>query len=99
MRRVENPPNPFVGTACEWLGPPPEAELTVYEETARSILTANDSPDIPFRWSINAYRGCQHGCAYCYARRTHEYLGFGAGTDFETRISALAREAQPGFFR
>lgn len=107
MRRVENPPNPFVGTACEWLGPPPEAELTVYEETARSILTANDSPDIPFRWSINAYRGCQHGCAYCYARRTHEYLGFGAGTDFETRISVkinapelLAAELRrPGWHR
>ena len=86
MRRVENPPNPFVGTACEWLGPPPEAELTVYEEEARSILTANDSPDIPFGWSINPYRGCQHGCAYCYARRTHEYLGFGAGTDFDTKV-------------
>ncbi len=88
MRRIENPPNPFHGAYREWLGPAPEARLEVYEEQAASILTRNDSPDIPFRWSVNPYRGCQHACAYCYARRTHEYLDFGAGTDFETRIVA-----------
>lgn len=55
-------------------------------DASRSIVTENDSPDIPFRYSLNPYRGCAHGCAYCYARNTHEYLGFNAGLDFETRI-------------
>lgn len=88
MRRVLNPPNPFDRYSVEWLGEPPPAPVEVYEESARSILATNDSPDIPFRWSVNPYRGCQHACAYCYARRTHEYLGYGAGTDFDTRIVA-----------
>ena len=86
MRLAENPPNPFARALCEWLESPPLAEITVHEEPARSIITGNDSPDIPFRWSVNPYRGCQHGCAYCYARRTHEYLDLGAGTDFDTQI-------------
>jgi DNA repair photolyase len=86
MRRGDNPPNPFAKAVCQWLGPPPAAELAVHEEQARSIVTENDSPDVPYRWSVNPYRGCQHGCAYCYARRTHEYLDLGAGSDFETRI-------------
>ena len=86
MRPVHNPPNPWQSTDVEWLGPPPEDELEVFEEEAKSILSKNDSPDIPFRWSLNPYRGCFHGCAYCYARPTHQYLGFGAGTDFERRI-------------
>lgn len=86
MRRVDNPPNPYLSEQREFLGPPPPAELELYEERAASILTHNDSPDIPFRWTVNPYRGCQHACAYCYARRTHEYLSLGAGTDFESRI-------------
>jgi len=86
VKLVENPPNPYESAHREWLEPPPEVRLEVYEEQARSILAENDSPDIPFRWSCNPYRGCQHACAYCYARATHEYLGFGAGTDFETRL-------------
>jgi DNA repair photolyase len=86
MQHVDNPPNPFARALCEWLESPPVADVTVHEEPARSIITENDSPDIPFRWSINPYRGCQHGCAYCYARRTHEYLDLGAGTDFDTHI-------------
>ncbi len=53
---------------------------------SRSILAENHSPDIPFRYSVNPYRGCAHGCSYCYARPTHEYLGLSAGLDFETRI-------------
>jgi DNA repair photolyase len=57
-------------------------------DTSRSILNENDSPDVPFRWSVNPYRGCEHGCFYCYARPTHEYLGFSAGLDFETKIVA-----------
>ena len=55
-------------------------------DASRSIIAQNDSPDIPFDSSVNPYRGCEHGCAYCYARPTHEYLGFSAGLDFESRI-------------
>jgi DNA repair photolyase len=85
-KRVSNPPNPWTSTEVDWLDDPPKAELHVYEEDARSVLTRNDSPDLPFRWSLNPYRGCQHACAYCYARPDHQYLGWGAGTDFDTRI-------------
>lgn len=56
------------------------------EDRSQTIVSENRSPDIPFRYSINPYRGCIHGCAYCYARPTHEYLGFNAGLDFETKI-------------
>ncbi len=86
MRRVSNPLNPWLSTHAEWLGDPPEAELEIYEERARSIISENDSPDIGFRFSVNPYRGCFHGCDYCYARPTHQYLGWGAGTDFERKI-------------
>ncbi len=55
-------------------------------DSSRSILSRTDSPDIGMNWSLNPYRGCEHGCIYCYARPTHEYLGFSAGIDFETRI-------------
>ena len=85
-RPVSNPPNPWHSTHVEWLEEPPPAALEVYEEEARSVVTENDSPDLSFRWSVNPYRGCSHACAYCYARPSHEYLGFGAGTDFDTRI-------------
>jgi len=85
-RPVSNPPNPWLTTHVEWLEEPPPAELEVYEEEARSVLTRNDSPDVGFTWSVNPYRGCFHACAYCYARPSHQYLGFGAGTDFERRI-------------
>lgn len=95
LRLVRNPPNPYLSAYAEYLDePPPPARLEVYEETAASILSENDSPDIPFRFSINPYRGCQHACAYCYARPTHEYLGFGAGTDFETRICVKLNAAE-----
>jgi len=85
-RPVRNPPNPWQSAHVELLGPPPAAALEVHEERARSIVAGNDSPDLPFRFSVNPYRGCQHACMYCYARPTHEYLGWGAGTDFDTRI-------------
>ena len=88
LRRVDNPPNPYLSECREWLEPPPVAKPEVYEEHAKSILSENDSPDIPFRWSVNPYHGCQHACAYCYARPTHEYLGMGAGTDFDTKLVA-----------
>src|SRR5579863_7519581 len=55
-------------------------------DASKSIVSKNESPDVPFRFSVNPYRGCAHGCSYCYARNTHEYLGFNAGLDFETRI-------------
>jgi DNA repair photolyase len=58
----------------------------VMEESAKSALSENKSPDIGFRWSVNPYRGCFHACAYCYARPTHPYLGLGAGTDFDRKI-------------
>ncbi|MBI5432510.1 MAG: PA0069 family radical SAM protein [Planctomycetes bacterium] len=93
-RRVENPPNPWLGAHVEWLDEPPPVELAVYEEDAREILAENDSPDVPFRWSLNPYRGCQHACAYCYARPYHELLGFGAGTDFDSRIVVKRNAAE-----
>ena len=92
MRYIDNPPNPWLSTQHEWIGEPPEAKLEVFEETAtRSIITSNNSPDIPFEYSVNCYRGCPHACTYCFSRPTHEYLGFGAGTDFERKIVAKVR--------
>lgn len=85
-RLVSNPPNPWDSVHAEWLGEPPEAKVEVFEEEARTVLAENDSPDVGFRFSLNPYRGCFHGCAYCYARPSHQYLGFGAGTDFERKI-------------
>ena len=66
----------------------------VIEESVRSILTGNDSPDIGFDLSINPYRGCEHGCIYCYARPTHSYLNLSPGLDFETRIIAKVNAAE-----
>ncbi len=85
-RPVSNPPNPWLSQHVELLGEAPAADLTVFEEEAKSIVSENDSPDLSFRFSLNPYRGCFHACAYCYARPTHQYLGFGAGTDFERKI-------------
>ncbi len=85
-RLVANPPNPWLTAHLEYIDDIPEARLEVHEEDARSIVSGNDSPDLPFRWSVNPYRGCYHACAYCYARPTHEYLEWGAGTDFERKI-------------
>ena len=71
-----------------------EAPTTYLPDASRSIISENDSPDLPFRYSLNPYRGCQHGCAYCYARPTHEYLGLSAGLDFETKIFVKHRAAE-----
>ncbi len=65
---------------------PAPLRTTVTPEASRSILTRNDSPDVPFDVSINPYKGCEHGCVYCFARPTHAYLGLSPGLDFETRI-------------
>lgn len=99
MRTVANPPNPFESQHREWLDPPSQVKLQVYRDSTREILSRNESPDLPFRWSLNPYRGCFHACAYCYARPSHEYWGFGAGTDFDSKIivkpeaAALLRRA------
>lgn len=75
-------------------GGAPAPATTVHLETARSALSANDSPDIFFALSVNPYRGCEHGCVYCYARPTHSYLNFSPGLDFETQIVAKHNIAQ-----
>lgn len=96
---VSNPPNPWSTEEVDYLGEAPPARLEVYEDHTRQILASNDSPDVGFRWSVNPYRGCFHSCAYCFARPTHEYLGLGAGTDFDRKITVkpdaprLLREA------
>lgn len=74
-------------------GDAPASPTTVTPEQARSILSRNDSPDIPFTWSINPYRGCEHGCIYCYARPTHSYLNLSPGLDFETQLMAKVNAA------
>lgn len=66
-------------------------------DTSRSIVTENNSPDISFRYSLNPYRGCEHGCSYCYARPYHEYLGLNAGLDFETKV--FVKHEAPALFR
>lgn len=86
MRRISNPPNPFESRHRDLLEPAGVAKLTLYTDDSREILSRNDSPDLPFRWSVNPYRGCFHACAYCYARPSHEYWGFGSGTDFESKL-------------
>ncbi|WP_186248232.1 PA0069 family radical SAM protein [Burkholderia gladioli] len=81
-----------------WLGEDDEARSAlrtqVFDERAKSILTRNASPDIPFNVSLNPYRGCEHGCIYCFARPTHSYLGLSPGLDFESRIYAKVNAAE-----
>jgi DNA repair photolyase len=99
---TDNPANRFerlhVEGVTEWTDPDDPAPRTVFlKDASRTILARNDSPDVGFDVSINPYRGCEHGCIYCYARPTHEYLGFSAGLDFETRI--MVKEDAPALLR
>lgn len=87
----DNPVNRFEGHYTDYeldeeTGQKPTQDTRLYPDDTKEIISTNDSPDIPFEASINPYRGCEHGCIYCYARPTHEYLGFSAGLDFESRI-------------
>jgi DNA repair photolyase len=75
----------------------PAPKTQFLRDLSQSIISYNDSPDIPFDASLNAYRGCEHGCSYCYARNTHEYLGFSAGLDFESKI--MVKENAPELLR
>ncbi len=89
MRYIENPPNPYQKYSAEFLGEPSNTKLEVYEETAtKKMITKAWSSDFGNRFTVNCYRGCIHACTYCFARQYHEYLGYGAGTDFETKIVA-----------
>jgi DNA repair photolyase len=97
-----NPPNRFEALHYE-RDPddvPEECPAPVtqfFKDSTRSIIAHNDSPDIGFEVSLNPYRGCEHGCIYCYARPFHEYLGFSAGLDFETKI--MVKEDAPQLLR
>src|SRR5690242_14692111 len=85
-----NTPNRFETIQIErdedWAEEDPAPKTVFLKDTSRSIISYNKSPDIGFETSFNPYRGCEHGCAYCYARPSHEYAGMSAGLDFETKI-------------
>lgn len=94
LRAVANPPNPWQSTSLEYLDEIPSARLEIFEDHSTSILSRNDEARVGFALSVNPYRGCQHACAYCEARRWHELLGFGAGTDFDSKIVIKPRAAE-----
>ena len=97
---ADNPKNRFERIEVEpdeTEGDEPRPETAYLRDHSRSIIARNDSPDIGFDASINPYRGCSHGCIYCYARPTHEYLGLSAGLDFESRI--LVKQDAPELLR
>src|SRR5208282_3876492 len=75
----------------------PAPKTQFLRDLSQSIISYNTSPDIPFDAGVNPYRGCEHGCSYCYARNTHEYLGFSAGLDFESKI--MVKENAPELLR
>ena len=94
LRRLplSNPNSRFERFSVEYdPGEAPEEGVELYDDQSKSILSENDSPDLGFRFSVNPYRGCGHGCSYCFARPSHEYLGFGAGTDFERKLMVKRR--------
>jgi len=98
-----NPPNRFEALHyesddwCDSEDPQRKVRTLYFRDDSQSVISYNDSPDLGFDASLNPYRGCEHGCAYCYARPTHEYLGFSAGLDFESRI--LVKTKAPELLR
>ena len=105
---AENPPNRFekihLEPDADWNpdddadgGRPPGPRTQFFKDHSQTIIARNDSPDIGFQTSLNPYRGCEHGCIYCYARPFHEYLGFSAGLDFESKI--MVKEDAPELLR
>ena len=95
---ADNPPGRFEVIAREAepedISEKSSPRTMVTLQRARSIITRNDSPDIPFSQSINPYQGCEHGCIYCYARPSHAYLGLSPGLDFETKLFAKENAAE-----
>jgi DNA repair photolyase len=99
---LSNPHGRFEKTTSErdidWnLEEDPSPKIEFLKDTTQSVIAYNNSPDVGFNASINSYRGCEHGCVYCFARPTHEYLGMSAGLDFETRI--MVKENAPELLR
>ncbi len=100
---AENPANRFekidvvLDETVDDGAPAPEIQTVYLKDSTRKLIAHNDSPDVGFEWSINPYRGCEHGCIYCYARPTHEWLGFSAGLDFETKI--MVKQDAPEILR
>ena len=99
---ADNPPNRFIPLYREkldtWIEEDDPAPVTrFFRDNTRTAMASNDSPDIPFNFSLNPYRGCEHGCIYCYARPTHEWLSLSAGLDFESQI--FVKEDLPDLLR
>jgi DNA repair photolyase len=95
---ASNPANRFTRLSIESEEPAPDRVPTQFlRDASRAVIARNDSPDVGFETSVNPYRGCEHGCVYCFARPFHEFLGFSAGLDFETRI--LVKEDAPELLR
>jgi DNA repair photolyase len=97
---LSNPENRYERVHVDLEEEPPtdgRVPSVFYRDASRTVLAENDSPDVGFRFSLNPYRGCEHGCVYCYARPSHEYLGFSAGIDFESRI--MIKEDAPALLR
>jgi DNA repair photolyase len=93
VSRYDQHTSAFVDDGWESLGEQPRRKTEVFTETPKTIITRNDSPDISFDRSINPYRGCEHGCVYCYARPTHAYMGLSPGLDFESKLFAKPNAA------